>query len=477
MGVLWTPDSGEAPFGNLGRYFYIDPEGRTGWDVADAYGNPAYALRIVFDDGRYLRSPYSFGKKRQQWGKKASEVPDEETEDDYDDESFMSQFDIGFHDDDDEEEDYYYEDEIPDAASMSLEDRLRWNYERLPDKFKRLAARSDLSQDEATKLLDRLVRNVVGDTGGLGTGGVLVDPFGGDPRRTVLWNGGPHVGFSVIGVPHGLYSIPQAYEMKKKPGLDYLLHKDFVSSGDEARRVSAPGNAFMSFEEYPALAHDTVEKLRDILPDEGLRKRLEGMMSKRWLNGYIPSANVFGYNTSRISGESDDYWKDYMYDNIVSLIRDTLNSSAFGAPDDSFDKFRVVQAAVKLSDLVRNDVVRRGEHSGQRDGMNELIVLDYVPHKDFGGAKKFIGYNGKKGLIDKYQELRRGSAKRPPLRAEEAWQEAFTDKKGNFLLGDIRRLISDEDKKNVINAFRDDIDKYCSRQSIVSGLTRGPGNS
>ena len=455
MGVIWTPDSGKPPFGDLGASFYLDPTGKSGWDVNDP-NSPAYLYRIVFDDGNYLYSPYGFGKKRQQWGKKATEVPDDDSDEDDD-----------YGDDYDDDDDY---DSPP--PSLSLEDRIRWNFDRLSDGEKSLLQEDDLDANAIELLRRKLMRGVNGDTGGLGKGGVIIDPFGGDPRRTVLWNAGPHIGFSAIGVPHGLFSLPQRVEYQNPDG-DMDKDKVMLANALNADFIAGQGKEYAGedlLDSFGNMARATIEKLKDIVPSRAVRSRLEDTMKRKWLRGYMPSTDFF--NRLGSDSEHGGFWKDFMHDNIVRLLEDTLYYTSHGARGDSRDKFRVVQAAVKLNDLVSNDMVRRGEHSGQRDGMNEFVAFDYVPFKDFGGASRFLGGVGKgSGLFQKYHSLRaRG------LSGEDAWKEAFTDKNGNPILGDIRKLISDEDRKNVYKDCRSDIDNYLSRQNIVGALKRSPGN-
>ena len=454
---------GDAPFGDLGYYFYADPTGETGWDVNDP-NNPAYMYRVTFDYGdEGLGSPFSYGSdaKNAHYGEWAGDSERKYREEHGND----------------EEEDEYEDDGM--GVSMSLEDRIRKNFEKIdPEMRSKLAKGDDLEPWELSGLSGALTKGVVGDTGGIGKGGVLVDPFSKDKHRIILWNGGPHKGWSGVGVPHGLYSIPQRHEFSyDRESGDWSDKARNLSGrlGGDSRKSAGFGsyldgaNEYSGLEdEYGAVTDAILDNLKDIIPEKykRLRNDLAHTIWSSWLNGYLPSEGFFeglGKNGA-VKDVDPKYWKNLMHDNIVSWLNRTLRSSASGVDNERvLDKFRVIQAAVKLNDLVKNSEVREGKHSGQRDTMHELVAYDYKPFKDVGGYLDLVSTEN--GLFGKYQELRRLGAD-----ADEAWEDAFGDK-----LGDRKRLVSDREGKEVMDSFRKDIDDYMTRQNIVGALTRGPG--
>lgn len=433
----YFPQDGEEFYGNpeyayrgLGEAFYRDPEGVSGWDLNPIA--PAWAYRVMRLDTPYgYRSPYGFSHDHASLGDVAVAGDD-----------MMSQ----------------------KGSAMPLVDRLYDNYRALRNP----------ESDGVGYNLAGLVRGVRGDVGGWGKGGIVIDPFAGDRSKAVLWNGGPHRGFSVIGVPHGMYSILQRKDFEKWGDLARLAMDDFMKSPyyEEARErlgedvdlsedrpfISSP----LMNAAYPYILRDVMLGLGGIIKQRELLESLRNrMIERQWLNGYMPSRDFF----KDAEAGMGDYWKDFMHDSLVGALRDVLfdTSGGFGNPDAN--DYRLLQVAVPLSSLVKNDSVRAGADTAQRDDMNEYNALQYQPFNDVGGAIDLLGKSD--SPLARYSELRHKGA-----HGDEAWHDALGER-----FGKIGYMVSDEDKKNVIGGLKEDIGACLQHRNIVSAIDRGPGNN
>lgn len=339
--------------------------------------------------------------------------------------------------------------------------------------------------------------------------GLVINPaYNGEDGGHVLYNEAPHYGFSIIGVPHGRYSIVTGGDMpmyigskgkQEKPLTEQEINDMLYHSFDakdlldmfRQRKVNPLYHAVMdNFKSSPAFKNltDADKKMfRDGGTYEDLLKaltfskganlfsRVFGLDSPQAeamaqvmnvkTGGYLPVDGAGGGDF--FMGNKDPGWKDYMHDMVVHALSNTLWSAYdpdfHGEDSGSGDDIVLTQVASPVSDLLRNEDIASGHVAGQRDFSPELISSSFKIDHDIGKAGELLDKGGP--LYNYYMLRLRGAS------GEEAWKKALG---GRF--GDIRYLVSDEEKKDICRLMKDDVDKYLSHIGVCSALTRGPGN-
>ena len=483
MSDIWTFDSGEPPFGALGRKFY------GGYDGSDER-YPLWLFRVMRDHGEgnygsiYTGGDYQL-RGEGEWTRapKESDLPREKPGSrmvdsvDFDDDDLAGHhiFDtfgltpseeVDAMESMDKKLIFDMETSTEQDTAKPLSEKIRGVFERLPPRIKDRLYRGNLSDGERWTLLHILDNAVYDDTRyRKAGGGVILYPFAHDPNNIVLWNGGPHTDFSGIGVPSGVASILMRNDMK-----GHLFHEALLRDLEKSKWYNERRGKYNDsiidnpVERFSAIMHgaarDELDKVGDILGDSKLRDMLEKVIADKYMRSYVPSAGFFNGLVENGDSEMKDYWTDFMYLNLMRFIQNVLRDSSGWTGDGG----TLTQVAVPLDALRTNDDVLAGGHSGQRDNMFEAVFNRYKLIKDLGTAAELLERNGK---IDNFFRLVRKEKMRP----EHAYGEAIGDSFGN-----VEYLISDEDKKKVYKMCMDDIDNYCSRQNICAGLQRGPGN-
>ena len=337
--------------------------------------------------------------------------------------------------------------------------------------------------------------------------GLLINPaYNGEDGGHVLYNFAPHYGFSIIGVPHGRYSIVNSGDMPGYTGnsdkhekeltkhdVDDMLYHSFdakdLHDAFKGHKVNPLYRAVMDhFKSSPAYKNMT-EADKKMLFDGGtyddLVKALAfssgvNIFSREFGEDSLPAAvmarvmepKIGGYIPASGDGSADFFmgnkdpgWQDYMHDMVVQALLNTI----YAAYDpeyhggDSRDDIVLTQVASPVSDLLKNDDIAEGRVAGQRDFSPELISSSFAIDHDIGSAGELLDKGGP--LYNYYMLRLRGES------GAEAWRKALGER-----FGDIRYLVSDEEKKDVCKMMADDARKYLEHSGICASLKRGPGN-
>ena len=330
---------------------------------------------------------------------------------------------------------------------------------------------------------------------------VFMNPLARSGKNGFFFNtlGTPHYGYSVIGVPRDRYSIVNPeydfiffnqHKTGERDGLRFdKLYEDAKALLTEVDPKTGK-ESFKLHDKHP-LAKAIVDDFKqgnyykNVLADAD-REMLEGvdnywdlyyamhrMASKKGgLNKkeeirdtfYIPGGHLF-------DGKDDDPgWEDFMVDKLVDSVIETMlrqvdvsRGNFSSRKDRNPDNYRLLQVAVPVGDILKNNAVGGGKDRGRRDFAGEYIVDAYVPMKNLGSISDYLRDDGP---FRDYYMLRRGGA-----RGREAWKDALGDE-----FGDLDYIISDDEMKTVKDGIMHDIEPLLRQCSIVSGLTRGPGN-
>lgn len=336
----------------------------------------------------------------------------------------------------------------------------------------------------------------------------IVNPLARDKSSRVIESYAPHHGFSVIGVPHGAYSIlPKSdlyWEQREDAGPLYIgdmveairrlysYYNDNYDPDDqwdeewllkEGNRSPLVAAIVNNFKKSPVFTQAFTDADREHFKGardwydlaHGLSKMyaddVKDIAGKHYPRGEIMS-NVFGKLNGSNAGyapaprsDGKDFfdkdslmWTNFMHDKLVEGIMGTFAGTMRQGSDPK--NYRLLQAAVPLDALLRNDDVLKGRASGQRDFMNELVVNEFTPMRDIGNAGDLLGHEN--SPIRKYWMLRLKGAN-----GADAWRDALGKR-----FGDIRYLVSDEEYKDIHKALMRDIEPLTRSAAIMRGLTR-----
>lgn len=345
-----------------------------------------------------------------------------------------------------------------------------------------------------------------------------------DKERRVLVSGAPHVGLSVIGYPHAMYSIFGDND-KYFFGMHGVDHAPKGAKGGVRRRVTdalrriwkdkkkgrvlegdaSPVNKWIMdtffSEGSPLWTQAFTDKDREMfkgVKDSGSWHELldamdrmdaadaeeEGDDGKAMLAEYMkPNSRItqaiLAHNNALESG--DHGFRDFMHDKVVESIMRTLMKYTKGeAETDAVahpaGNVRLLQVFTPLravygggdpyDNLYPVSDVYSGRTSAQRDYMNEYLVdwMKLGDNPEIGTAEELIG--SESSPIRKYWLMRLKG-----IPGNVAWNKALGKR-----FGDIRYLISDDEMKRVNEGIAYGVDPLLRQRMITRGIMRGPGN-
>lgn len=464
---ILAPDWNNLSRDDLGYYFVIDPS------TGQIKPNPLlWAYRIMYlDDDNYYHSPQQEKQPPIKMGDISSDTG------------------LG-------EKDSYREGEEDEQASIY--DGL--SPDEIASRYKH-DANTDSGYNTHEDMLSDFFDSVLGYSDD-NQKSRIINPSAETSGGKVFLTDAPHRGLSVIGFPHELYAIlgPNDFMFDALSGMDRpegrkvydaLRRKLYRKDGKvlEGRDNSPLSAAFVKdFKKsylYNNVLDDSDRKLlegaetwNDLtrafnlmdLPAKVRKEILTRPLEQRETD--VIGAGKYDKVNGAIVNDGDEFFRsadekvrNLMYDKVVEALMRTMRRFTNGekftqASSADPKKIRLVQVFTPVQDLYTVNDVLAGKTTGQRDYMNEFLTNSFELFNDIGGADTLMGPNGP----FRYYWLLRMAG----YPSNQAWNEALGKR-----FGDIRYLISDEDKKIVHDEMRRDFEPLLKQSMITSGITRG----